>query len=268
MGDFLGPNYDYLWLKSPVQGARDIVIHNIYRPQDTSSFISSFSHDSDSSDFFLATPDNSDVFSLLHHALLDDSVDHILLGDFNLHHPLWGGAQANADPMAENFISFFNAHFLHLLLPQGSITQSDNGCETTINLVFVSPPFKNSLESCRVRKDLHQGSDHLPILSVFSFMPQLCQLEPRPLWKKADEEAIKERAKEISTFPRNLSCISVIDFSVNFLISWMKEVIDQHVPLSKPAPFCVPWWSQKIGSLVEEARRAFRRHRRNPTELA
>jgi hypothetical protein len=48
----------------------------------------------------------------------------------------------------------------------------------------------------------------------------------------------------------------------------MKEVIDQHVPLSKPAPFRVPWWSEEIGRLVEEARRAFRRRRRNPTELA
>ncbi len=159
------------------------------------------------------------MFSLLHHALLDVSVDHILLGDINLHHPLWGGDQATTDPMAWNFISFFNTHFLHLLLPQGSITRSENGRETTIDLVFASPPLKNSLESCRVRNDLHQRSDHLPILSVFSFVPQLCQFEPRPLWKNADEEAIKVKAKEIGSFPRNFSCISDIDFSIDFLIS-------------------------------------------------
>ncbi len=93
-------------------------------------------------------------------------------------------------------------------------------------------------------------------------------VEPRSLWKKADENAIKERAKEISTFPLNFSSISDIDFSVNFLISWMKEVIDKHVPLSKPALFRILWWSKEIGRLVDEARRAFRRHRRNPTEFA
>ncbi len=98
------------------------MIHNIYRPQGTSSFISNFSHDSDFSDIFLAAPDNFDVVSLLHNVLLDNSVDHILHGDFNLHHPSWGGTQATADPMAENFILFFNAHLLHLLVPQGSIT--------------------------------------------------------------------------------------------------------------------------------------------------
>jgi hypothetical protein len=113
--------------------------------------------------------------------LLDTSVDHILHGDYKLHHPLWGGAQATVDTMAEKFISCFNAHFFHFLLPQGTIMHSDNGCETTIDLVFASPPLKNSLESCRVRKDLHQGSDHLAILSVFYFVPQLCQFEACPL---------------------------------------------------------------------------------------
>ncbi len=116
--------------------------HNIYRSQSTSSFNSSFSHDSDSSDFISAAPDISDVFSLFHHVLHDVSDDYTLLGDFNLHHPLWGGAQAPADPMAENIISFFNAHFLHPLLPQGSITHSEDGRETTIDLVLASPPSK------------------------------------------------------------------------------------------------------------------------------
>jgi hypothetical protein len=169
-----------------------------------------------------------------------------------------GWSLTTADPMAENFISFFNAHFLYLPLPQGFITCSENGRETTIDLVFASPPLKSSLGSCRVSKDLHQGFDHLPILSVFSFVPQLCQFEPRPLCKTANEEAIKERAKEICTFPNNFTCISDIDFSVNFLISWMKEVIDQHVPLSKSALSRVPRWSEDIGGLVKEARRAFR----------
>jgi hypothetical protein len=48
----------------------------------------------------------------------------------------------------------------------------------------------------------------------------------------------------------------------------MKELIDNHVHLSKPAPFLVPWWFEEIGELVEGARRTFRRHRRNLSELA
>ena len=95
-------------------------------------------------------------------------------------------------------------------------------------------------QSCRVRKDLYQGCDHLPIHSILIFVLQLCQFEPCPLWKKADEEAIKEEAKQISSFLRNITCISDIDLSVNNLISWMKEVIDKHVHVSKLAPFRIP----------------------------
>ncbi len=64
------------------------MIHNIYRPQGTRTFLSNFSDNSDLSDFSSAAPENSDMFSLFHLPLLNISVDNILLGDFHLHHPL------------------------------------------------------------------------------------------------------------------------------------------------------------------------------------
>ncbi len=137
-----------------------------------------------------------------------------------------------ADALSEKFISFFNSYFLHLFLPQGSITRADKNSETTIDLVFASLPLKNALESCKVREDLHQGSDHKPIISVFSFVPHLCKCKSGPSWKKANKEAMAERAKEINSFPHNFSSISDIDYSIDYLISRMKEVIDQHDPMS------------------------------------
>jgi hypothetical protein len=99
-------------------------------------------------------------------------------------------------------------------------------------------------------------------------MLQTCHFEPRPLWKKADEDATKEGAKEICTFPKNISCISEINCLVDYLISWIKEVIDKHVPLTKLVTSCVPWQSEQKGGLAEKARRALGRHRWNPTELS
>ncbi len=121
------------------------MVHMISRPQSTSSFISIFYDNSDFYNYSTAAPNNPDVYSLLYHILLDVSVYHILLGDFNLHHPLYGKAQAFAGPMTENFISIFIFHFSHSLLPQKSITGSENGHETTINSVLASPPLENSL---------------------------------------------------------------------------------------------------------------------------
>ncbi len=109
------------------------------------------------------------------------------------------------------------------------------------DLVLVSPPLTDDLESCRVMKDVHHVLDDLTILSVFSFVLQLCQYEPRLLWKKAKEEAVKQTVKEFSTFTRNFSSIPDIDFCVNFLYSWRKKVIDEHVLWSKPVPFHVIW---------------------------
>jgi hypothetical protein len=74
--------------------------------------------------------------------------------------------------------------------------------------------------------------------------------------------------KEIITFPRNSSSIADIDSFVYLFISCVKEVIDQQVPLSKPAPFRILRLSEEVEQLVEEARRAFRRHRRSPSEFA
>ncbi len=85
-----------------------------------------------------------------------------------------------------------------------------------------------------------------PYCLFFSFLPHPCQFEPRPLWKKANKEAIIERAKEINSFPCTFTSISDIDFLIDFLISWMKRVVDEHVPMSKPAKFHVPWWSDEI----------------------
>ncbi len=153
------------------------MILNFYRPQGHSSFISSQSYNSDFSDYFLAFPDNYNVF--FHLALLNVNFDQILLGDFKLYHSTWGGVQVSADTMAENFISFFNAQFLHLLLPHRSITQSENSYETTIDFIFASPPLKHFLESVIARKDFHFGSDHILVHTVFSFLSQLCHFK---LW--------------------------------------------------------------------------------------
>jgi hypothetical protein len=92
--------------------------------------------------------------------------------------------------MAWNFISLNNAYFLHLLLPQVSITNLENGSEATIDFVLNLYP-TNSLDSCGVRKNLHHGPDILPILSVFSFVPESCLFVPHQLWKKVNVEAIR-----------------------------------------------------------------------------
>ncbi len=51
-------------------------------------------------------------------------------------------------------------------------------------------------------------------------------------------------------------------------MSWIKEAVAQHIPLSKPAPFPVRWWSNELMQLVMNARRARNDHRRGPSSEA
>jgi exonuclease III len=46
----------------------------------------------------------------------------ILLGDFNLHHPSWGGDFTTADREADTLVEMINSFGLNLLLPRGEVT--------------------------------------------------------------------------------------------------------------------------------------------------
>ncbi len=101
--NFSNPYYSFLHLGS--LGVRDVVIHNIYRLICFKSSIASFS------DGLLVLSDANDVLSLLHFSLQDTSVDHIVLGDFNLHYRIWGGQYMGPDSESKHLISMYNAPF-------------------------------------------------------------------------------------------------------------------------------------------------------------
>jgi hypothetical protein len=48
--------------------------------------------------------------------------DHIILGDINLHHPMWGGAHVKVDNEANKLIELIDKLGLELLTEQGLIT--------------------------------------------------------------------------------------------------------------------------------------------------
>jgi hypothetical protein len=84
-GDLPSPNDSFLRLRSSVNGARDVVIHNIYWPIGSRSAIASLF------DVVHVPSDAKTVLYLIYFLLQDTFVDHIEFGDFNLHHPIWGG---------------------------------------------------------------------------------------------------------------------------------------------------------------------------------
>jgi hypothetical protein len=120
----------------------------------------------------------------------------------------------------------------------------------------------NILTACRLREDLDHGSDDYPIETSFLFSPHVSPPLLKPLWKKADKAALSLRAKELDLLPRIYENCEDIDAGVDRLVRWIKEVVAQYIPLSKPVSFSVSWWSCELTQHVRYARRARQWHTR------
>lgn len=98
-----------------------LTIHNIYNP----------ARRSESNNTVL-----SDIRTVLHN---NQANEQILLGDFNLHHPMWGGANVrHTDPESADPLATMKDFNLNCTLPPGTITYKERTSGTTIDLDLVT----------------------------------------------------------------------------------------------------------------------------------
>lgn len=90
----------------------------------------------------------------------------VILGDFNLHHPLWRGPEAKADAKAEDLLDIMEISMLDCWVPEGTITRSDKASCTTIDLVLASWHLCERLINCEARERVHADSDHMPLQTL------------------------------------------------------------------------------------------------------
>ena len=67
------------------------------------------------------------------------TAEQILLGDFNMHYPLWGGINSReTDPEAEDLIDIIGDFALHSTLPPGTVTFKESRTRSAIDLCYVT----------------------------------------------------------------------------------------------------------------------------------
>lgn len=115
----------------------------------------------------------------------------LLVGDFNLHHPLWSGTetpQRTRRSDADALLQVLTEHQLVLALRPGTPTyRSDaHGTWSTLDLAFVSHLVEDSVTRCDV--GYGHGSDHCCLEVEFSSEPLLASSPPRQNWREADWE--------------------------------------------------------------------------------
>ena len=185
------------------------------------------------------------------------SSDHqLVVGDFNLHHPHWGGLHVKPDNESQNLLELADEFSLTQCLPQGTITRQVFNSATTIDLVYVSQELVNRLYYCDRDLEVHADSDHYPIASGFDLQPILDEPAPKRCWRKTDEElftnTFKDALAELNEAPG-------AEAAINRLVKALAAASEAAVPQSRPCKQSLPHFTGEC----KEASAICQRKRRN-----
>jgi exonuclease III len=221
---------------------RTIQIHNIYNPSPGSY-----------------TSTSEGTLGTLRKALeaAEPETEHIIIGDFNLHHPYWSSIERlTQHAAADILLEVTNVYDLELATPPGTTTWQARGTQSTIDLAFLSHSLVNELIKCITRLDLAQSSDHIPIELTLRIRPQLLVTGRRRCWKKTDlEKMTKALEDKVPNTP--LYTNEQIDTRIYDITRELHKAIDASVPWARPSNYAKDYWSDECEAAVHEARKAF-----------
>lgn len=173
----------------------------------------------------------------------------ILSGDFNRHHPMWGGnhIQPQFIEHASELVNFFQTHNLHGCLPRGTATfwpLNDPGKNTTIDQTVTNRP--SMLIKCHLYHE-NYGSDHRATYSEWNLRPQrqpttkAKKAYDRADWHKIAEDVCRQLGpwKEVKTRP-------ALDEIVGKLTEATARAVDRHTPDLRPTPYSKRWFTPAL----------------------
>ena len=209
--------------------------------------------------------ENSPIYELPE--ILGRDGDHILLGDFNLHHQAWSGVTSTRpDRMAHDLLAQTHQARLELITPPGLTTwqRTENSpTGSTLDLTFLSTTLAQHLVSCQVDDSIHHGSDHRPI-ATFLTIPTNGPLQlpgPRRIWRRMDKEAVRAGSEHL-WIPASFISRDQIDEYAQYLQQFTLYLADSTTPTAKPNQGAgtsrCSWWTAEVDELVREERRARR----------
>jgi len=197
---------------------------------------------------------------------------HMVLGDFNLYHPLTDPCCALSEREFTISTRYFDAAFdipYHLLNTPGVYTRfpfDSISRPSVLDLAFTNTalsPFVSSWDTPL----LSTGSDHVPYMITLK-PPVIMRLPSTPHWALLDLDAVGKALDAFTTqacpprpIPNSLS--RWFDISSTRLTS----LLISHAPSKRPCPCSKPWWSPRLSSLRREYHRFARMSRLDPSPL-
>ena len=200
--------------------------------------------------------------------------EHLVVGDFNLHHPKWGGMHVRADAHAYDLITMAAEHRLKRTLPRGTITWSRGTSQSTIDLAFVTPLLRNSLIESSLAYEMDNNSDHYPIQTIFDLHTTPTQVVKRRNYEKLDltvllETLTSETAKDIALTPDNDiydNSEAGTDRQIAGLTDALRKAIDKSTPFNKICSYSKPGFTEECKEASCKAKRLKRLWQRTMQE--
>jgi exonuclease III len=242
------PDLSTLIISCSGQGMEEIIhIHNVYNPP--------------------ADTDETTI-PLLREVLHKTTGDkHIVLGDFNLHHPHWSGDDSTRQHSeAEELLQLVLEHHMELLLPPGSVTFDERGGATTIDLAFGTPWIQERKSYCGVPNDLDHQSDHLPIATTIMTTVTTSMPQERWQWQRTDEKTMNDTVRVCLPRQAPLGSPEAIDRRVQEIVAAITKAIKKSTPKARPSEESKPGWTQECKDAQMTARRLRRRYQRTRSE--
>jgi uncharacterized protein YqgV (UPF0045/DUF77 family) len=169
-----------------------------------------------------------------------------MVGDFNLHHPYWGGLRAQTpDPKVEEALQIIEEYQLGLLYKPGTTTFRVRDMETTIDLSLATPGLQDSLIRCRPQDDLDHDSDHIPLETVLAKPSWNRTVPERWNWEHIDREKLYTTLNHHMPTTTSLKAEQDIDSATKGIVSAILTAVQESTLKSQISPRSTLGWTRE-----------------------
>lgn len=202
---------------------------------------------------------------------LDPPYGIVVLGDFNLHHPLWSAKhqRSGEGQSAQELITIIEDLQLQLLTVPGTPTHRWKDGESTLDLTFSSEDLAPRIIHCKIDRSLDYDSDHLPITLAIDWSWQAAAPMGKRIWVKTDvtklRRVVQGRISRIHDIAELRDEESIDDF-VSVIVRALDAGIEASTPWSNPSPHSIAGFDKECKSICAEVqglRRRWQRTRRD-----
>jgi hypothetical protein len=192
--------------------------------------------------------------------VLEEGAQLLLLGDFNLHHPHWGGPFCELDTAAEPLIELLEQEGLGLLTPPGEVTWERGRHQSTIDLTFATECIRHRLLRCQPVREAAINKDHFPIVIDLDIATHAQPPPQRFRIKNVNQDkllaGLRESLQEVGVNqPQTAEDVETRFADIQGAII---QTLTNLCPPPRPSPKARPEWSPTCTALLRDLRRARR----------